>query len=155
MSQELEQFLSAANKAGYASGKEDRWQKEEDSSTTISFEQGDWRMHDNFFGGEPYAGREIVFFKEKPYWILLYWGQVDKTRDSDPIYAFLRNALSQPTEDLPPIRGPESFGTEELNYRNSLEGTIHQFSGSERIYKYGTVIYHAHYIGGLVDQRSE
>ena len=29
---------------------------------TIPYEKGDWKSHDNFFGGEPYGGRIIVFY---------------------------------------------------------------------------------------------
>ena len=55
----LIQFLVDSNKAGYAGGEEKKWVKESDSSTTIPFEKGQWRSHDNFFGGEPYGGRTI------------------------------------------------------------------------------------------------
>lgn len=59
----LRQFLIDSNKAGYAGGEEKKWIKESDGSTTIPFEKEDFRSHDNFFGGEPYGGRIIVFIK--------------------------------------------------------------------------------------------
>ena len=48
---ELREFLVASNKAGYAGGEEKKWIKEPDGSTTIPYEKGDWKSHDNFFGG--------------------------------------------------------------------------------------------------------
>lgn len=58
----LRQFLLDSNAAGYAGGESKKWVKESDQSTTIPFEQGPWKSHDNFFGGEPYGGRTIVFY---------------------------------------------------------------------------------------------
>lgn len=36
-----------------------------DNSRTIEYENGDWRYHDKYFGGEPYGGREIVHYRGK------------------------------------------------------------------------------------------
>lgn len=52
---QLKQFLIASNRAGYANGKEKKWIKEPDDSTTIPYKKGLWKSHDNFFGGEPYG----------------------------------------------------------------------------------------------------
>ena len=68
----LIKFLIESNKAGYASGQEKQWIKELDGSTTIPFKKGEWHSQDNFFGGEPYGGRIVVFYKNKPYWIMVY-----------------------------------------------------------------------------------
>ena len=57
----LKQFLIYSNKAGYSGGKEKSWIKESDGSTSIMAKKGYWKSHDNFFGGEPYGGRTIVF----------------------------------------------------------------------------------------------
>ena len=69
--QTLRRFILQANKLGYASGKEKQWIKEKNRSTTILFNQGPWRMNDNFFGGEPYGGRIIISYENKPYWIMV------------------------------------------------------------------------------------
>lgn len=71
---DLQQFLLEANKSGYAGGKVKQWIKEKDGSTTILFEKNEWKSHDNFFGGEPYGGRTIVFYKDKPFWMMVYYG---------------------------------------------------------------------------------
>ncbi len=49
-------FLVKAKKAIYASGDENTKIKESDKSTTLIFEEGDFKYHDNYFGGEPYGG---------------------------------------------------------------------------------------------------
>ena len=87
---ELKEFLIASNKAGYAGGEEKKWIKEPDGSTTIPYEKGDWKSHDNFFGGEPYGGRIVVFNKNLPVWMMVYYGWVAEGNESNPIYGVIR-----------------------------------------------------------------
>ena len=72
----FKKFLIDSNKVGYAGGEEKKWIKEADGSTTIPFEKGEWKSHDNFFGGEPYGGRTIVFYRGEHYWLMVYYGRV-------------------------------------------------------------------------------
>jgi len=104
----LRQFLVDSNNAGYAGDEEKKWIKEPDGSTTIPFEKGQWRSHDNFFGGEPYGGRTIVFYEGKPYWMMVYYGWVGEGIQTDPVYGILKGALKQMPEDFP-FRGPKEF----------------------------------------------
>lgn len=148
----LRQFLIDSNNAGYAGGEEKKWIKEPDGSTTIPFEKGSWRSHDNFFGGEPYGGRTIVFYEGKPYWMMVYYGWVEEGIETNPVYGVLRNALKQMPEDYP-YRGPKEYREGEFIYTNSWNGEVDRFSGEERIAKGDKLIYKANYIGGLVDQK--
>lgn len=148
----LKQFLVDSNKAGYASGKEKKWIKESDNSTTIPFEKGSWKSHDNFFGGEPYGGRTTVFYEGKPYWIMVYYGWVKKGVETNSVYGILRNALIRMPKNHP-LRGPKKYKEGEFVYSNSWEGEVDKFSGEEQIIQGKKQIYKASYIGGLVDQR--
>ncbi len=150
--QALKQFLIDCNNAGYAGGKEKEWIKEEDLSTTIPFKQGIWKSHDNFFGGEPYGGRTVVFFKNKPVWMMVYYGWVEEGVEVDPIYTVLRNALQKMPADYP-YRGPKKYEEGNYTYTNSWDGEVDRFSGSEEIRQNERLIYQASYMGGLVDQR--
>ena len=149
----LQKFLIDSNKAGYAGGEERKWIKEPDGSTTISHQQGEWRSHDNFFGGEPYGGRVVVFYREKPVWMMVYYGWVDAGVETNPIYAILRAALMQMPEEYP-FRGPREYQEGEYRYTNSWEGDVGRFSGEEKIMQGEKLIYKANYLGGLVDQRT-
>lgn len=150
----LQKFLISSNKAGYASGKEKAWTKEKDFSTTISYQEGDFKMHDNFFGGEPYGGRMVVFYKNKPVWMMVYYGWVEKiVKDPNIVYGILRSALKQMPNSAP-FRGPKIFKDKELVYENKWNGEIERFSGEEKISKAGKQLYFAQYAGGLVDQRT-
>lgn len=150
--EQLRQFLVDFNNAGYAGGEEKKWIKEPDGSTTIPFEKGSWRSHDNFFGGEPYGGRTVVFYEGKPYWMMVYYGWVEEGIETDPVYGILRSALKQMPEDYP-FRGPKEFKDGEYTYSNSWEGEVDRFAGEEQIMQGDKLIYKANYIGGLVDQR--
>ena len=149
----LRQFLVESNKAGYAGGDEKEWRKEEDGSTTISYERDGWRLHDNFFGGEPYGGRIIVFCDARPVWLMVYYGWVTEDRDANLVYGVLRKALMQMPKEYP-LRGPKECSYGEFTYTNSWHGDIDRFSGEEQIKQRDEIVYGASYLGGVVDQRS-
>jgi hypothetical protein len=151
----LKKFLIKTGKAGYGSGNYKSWIKEKDGSTTIPFKSGDWRMHDNFFGGEPWGGREVVFFKEKPVLIMVMYGAVDPSINSfEKVYAFLQKALRNQPGDLP-LRGPKFFQEGDFVYKNKTKGDLTNFIGEEVILKNNKQIYKTNYAGGWVDQRKE
>jgi len=148
----FKKFLIDSNKVGYAGGEEKKWIKEADGSTTIPFEKGEWKSHDNFFGGEPYGGRTIVFYRGEPYWLMVYYGRVGDKVETDSVYGILRNALKQMPEDYP-FRGPKEYKEKEFIYKNNWQGEVDKFSGEERIFQNGKPVYKANYVGGLVDQK--
>jgi len=148
----LRQFLINSNKAGYAGGEEKKWIKEPDGSTTIPFERGEWRLHDNFFGGEPYGGRTIIFYKGNPAWIMVYYGWVAEGVGTESVYRVLRNALMRMPEDYP-FRGPKEYEEGDYVYTNFWEGELERFSGEEKITQGDRLVYKASYIGGFVNQR--
>jgi hypothetical protein len=148
----LRGFLLDCNAASYAGGDEKQWLKEPDGSTTIPFERGGWRSHDNFFGGEPYGGRTVVFDGEKPVWLMVYYGWVANELEANLVYGVLRRALMQMPEDAP-FRGPAQYREGEFVYMNAWTGDVGRFGGEEQIMQGDQLVYQASYSGGLVDQR--
>jgi len=149
----LLKFLVDASRRGYAAGGGAVRVREADHSMTIVHEQGDWKFHDNYFGGEPYGGREVVFFRDQPVWMAIYFGWVeDRSAGIDTIYAFLQRALLQVPAGFP-VRGPAEFHDGAFIYRNAYQGGITNFSGEETIHQGERFLYKARYAGGLVDQR--
>ena len=149
---ELRRFLVKAKQSTYASGNEAIKIKEKDGSTTLVFEDGDFKYHDNYFGGEPYGGREVAFYQGVPVYMMVYYGFVAKdARDINNVYSVLQKALSLIPEDHP-YRGPIEFKEGDYQYNNEYRGEIDSFSGQEFIEYNGKIIYEARYIGGLVDQ---
>ena len=149
--EELKSFILEASRATYASGDESIKEKQADGSTTIRYENGPYRFHDNYFGGEPYGGREVVFLKDKPIWMMVYYGLVHGGSKAKEFYPFLMASLSHATLEMP-FRGPETYVKDSLSYENKLDGTAGQFSGIEKIYQDNRCVYEASYIGGLVDR---
>jgi hypothetical protein len=152
----LRQYLLRAAAHGYADKESERsWTKERDGSTTITHADAPWRLHDNFFGGEPYGGREVVFFEERPFWMMVYYGSVDPTtQDFQAVYAFLQDALRSPDEFLP-VRGPHALESGDNLYEAEWEGKLTAFQGLETIRYDGQQVYRAVFAGGLVDVRRE
>lgn len=151
---ELCKFLVKAKKATYAAGESAKKTVAGDKSTTLVFENGDWRYHDNYFGGEPYGGREAVFYQNQPVYIMVYYGRVNESvTDINTVYKVLQGALLLIPEDKP-FRGPKKFTQDGWEYTNVFEGEIDNFFGEEVIIDSdGQKIYQAKYMGGLVDQR--
>lgn len=152
--QQLTQFLIDSSNAGYAGGKEKQWIKEKDGSTTIPFEKEDWKSHDNFFGGEPYGGRVVVFYKNKPIWMMVYYGWVKDGVETGPVYHILQGALKLMPEEAP-FRGPKEHQQNKMVYKNTWQGDVERFSGEEIISSEGKITYQANYMGGWVDQRKD
>lgn len=151
----LKKFLKESGKADYASGDSKNWVKEKNGSTTIFYKSGNWTSHDNFFGGEPYGGRTVVHYNEKPVWMFIYYGRVEPdVTDIKKVYDFLKSALNAELENKI-FRGPKSFVKGEFKYANSWEGGLEEFFGEEKIYREEKIIYFAKYMGGLVDQRKD
>lgn len=149
---ELCKFLVKAKKSTYASGETAKKIIESDKSTTLIFEDGDFKYHDNYFGGEPYGGREVVFYQGAPVYMMVYYGFVAKdASDINSVYGILQKALSLIPEDYP-YRGPLEFAEGDYKYSNEYSGEVDNFSGREFIEHNGKTIYEASYIGGLVDQ---
>jgi hypothetical protein len=151
----LKQFLVKAKITTWASGNTDLFTKEKDQSTSLTYTDGDYTYHDNFFGGEPYGGREVVFYQNKPIYIMIYYGKFDESvKDLPSMYKILQKALSQIPKEFP-YRGPEILKADEFKYTNKWQGRIDDFSGTEKIFENDKQIYQAQYIGGLVDQRPD
>ncbi len=151
-SQELKQFIVDSISSSYAMGEKAVKVKEKDGSTTITFTKGRYTLHDNYFGGEPYGGREVVFLDGIPLWMMVYYGAVHGEVEVKLVYAFLMKALLKTPADFP-FRGPALFEEGEWRYENTWNGDEKNFSGAEKIFVHNSCVYDASYMGGLVDKK--
>jgi len=152
--QNLKEFIVEANGKGYASG-EKTTINETDGSKTIIYEKGEWKMMDNYVGGEPYAGMTKIFFQNEIVWSMVYYGTVEKEiNDFGEIYEFLKKSLLKMPNDYP-FRGPKEFVDGEWRYTNEWMGKVEQFSGEEKIYLNEKQVFGTRYLGGLVDEKKE
>lgn len=152
----IREFVLKAGQSTYASGDQSIKQPQPDKSTTITFTDADYsemRFHDNYFGGEPYGGREVVFVEGKPVWMMVYYGWVNKDQNADEVYDVLMAALRLSTIDMP-YRGPSLYEQNDWRYVNEVNGTFERFDGREQIFNGDNLVYEARYMGGLVDQET-
>lgn len=149
--EEINKFLLKADR-GHAD-RTAELKPQANGSRTILFSDGDFSMEDNFFGGEPYGGQQVIFYKKEPVWICVYYGRVlDTELPADKVYDFLREALRHPNKEQP-LRGPASYKNSGLEYQNKLEGDTASYLGREVIFENGKEIFWTQYVGGWVDQR--
>ena len=150
--EDLKKFLIKAKSRGYASDGESSANVEEDSSKSSRFSEDTFSFHDNWFGGEPFGGREVVWKEKKPFWMMVYYGH--DTGKAEGLIPFLMKCLSKLPSEMP-LRGPREFSEGDFQYFNSWHGVIEEFYGEEKIFYLGEEVYSARYAGGLVDQRKD
>jgi hypothetical protein len=144
--QELEEFITKAKKATYASKGEG--QTEADGSKTLQFKDGEFTYRDKYFGSYGFGGEEVVWFKEKPVWVMNYYGRIEKRIiDPETIFVFLRRALLK-IHPKRPFRGPNHYEEADFEYTNSNIGDITRFIGTEQIAYKGETVYKLEYHGG-------
>ena len=147
---QLSKFLVKAKINTYASFGETGKEILVDGSKEFSFEEGEFRYRDRYFGSGSFIGEEIVFQNGKAIWGMNYYGgDVSNIIPSEKIYDFLKEALKKVTEDKP-FRGPDNFRKDDFEYINKPEGIVKQFSGQENILYKGELVHKVNYHGGLI-----
>ncbi|HKP51825.1 MAG TPA: DUF5680 domain-containing protein [Chloroflexia bacterium] len=106
-----------------------------------------------YCGYERFSGQETVHYNNKPIWGMGYaGGLVDHYMwDLQPqwIYAVLRSALGQVSEELP-FRGPLKYEYYGFEYINHPLGHLGEFLGEETIKYRQALVYHLWYVGGFI-----
>lgn len=153
-SAEFSQFLDFVAKHGYADPNA-KISRPADDSHDLVIERDGFKFHDNWFGGEPFGGREVVSQDGKVFWMMTYFGAlVDKLADVGETYGIgLKEAMRQPADELP-VRGPKQFKASN-GYAYSFEwaGDLERFTGVEKIAnENGKLLYVCEVSGGLIDQ---
>lgn len=144
----LQEFLVKAKKSTYANGKAARVESSRPCSKDYHYQETDGKdtfvYHDTYFGGFNFIGGEVVYKNDKPIWGMNYYGiSLDDNEYNDAIKNALRPALCLVGEDCKvlPLRGPKKFINNEYKYTFTCKGTLQNFSGEEKIYKKGKLIY--------------
>lgn len=119
----------------------------------LRYERGLYTYSNIYCGFERFSGQETVHYNNKPIWGMGYsGGLVDHYMwDLQPqwIYAVLRSALAQVSEELP-FRGPLKYEYYGFEYLNHPLGHLGEFLGEETIKYRQALVYHLWYVGGFV-----
>ncbi len=154
--QELSCFLVKAKRQTYAAdGKELPPQRP--GFRELLFQEGQWEYRDSYCGFYYAPGQEVVRFAGEPVWTMAYSGGMLPKHHGNyefakEAYTFLKNALSNVTASRP-FRGPSRLQDGDWRYADSNVGDVKQFSGRERIYCKGKLVYEQHYCGGMIVQK--
>ncbi|MGE5508439.1 MAG: DUF5680 domain-containing protein [Chitinophagales bacterium] len=148
--EQLRQFIVAANKATYA-GDGPRCASLLPGSRQLEFSDGEYLYRDVYFGSDRFQGQSVVYFRGRPVWGMVYSGGVtaDHLSPEAEVYAFLKKALARVPPDEP-FRGPRHFSEGDWVYENAPSGTSDRFAGREEIRYGGESVYRLHYAGGLI-----
>ncbi len=120
----------------------------------FEFIQGDFNYRDSQTGFYKLAGQEVVRFREKPFWVMSYQGRMaDKYEGSleftGKTIVFLKEALTK-IQLQKPMRGPDNYRKDDFEYRNSVEGNVARFRGTDRVLYKGEEVFTGDYTGGLI-----
>jgi hypothetical protein len=119
----------------------------------LQYDRGLFAYRNIFFGFERFSGQETVHYDGRPIWGMGYSGGLINHYmwDLQPqwIYAVMRAALAQVTEDLP-FRGPLNYEYYGFEYSNHPLGHLAEFLGEETIKYRGSLVYHLWYVGGFI-----
>ncbi len=150
---ELSKFLVKAKIATYASVGETNERVLEDGAKELTFEDGNLKYRDRYYGFNPFIGEEVVFENGKIVWSMNYYGKiVSNIVSAKQIYEFLKIAMQQVKEDRP-FRGPNNFKSGDFEYIDKSTGDVNGFSGNEKILFKGQEIYKLIYHGGIVKNK--
>lgn len=143
---------------GYNSG-QTRLERAADGRRISVIENEQFKLTDEFDGGNPYCGIARLARKSDNHviWNSYYHGWLTREAASNgyavaDVFNFLREALQKPDQTTIG-RGPREFKSAEFTYANKPEfGDFACYYGYETIHNAdGVLLYYGRYGGGLVD----
>lgn len=144
----LIEFLLQAKKSTYAGAEGDSKRVLSDGSKEFVFTADKYYYRDRYFGSNPFAGEEVVFYNDEAIWVMNYRGCIlDKTINDKEVYSFLKQALMNVPEAAP-FRGPSEFALGDYKYVSEVQGDINSLVGAEKIYLKNNEIYELYFHGG-------
>ncbi len=146
---EIEDFLVEAKRRIYGLKVTEPKQLDDGSRENV-IEIEDYTYRDRYFGGDPFVGEEIVYWKGKPIWSMNYYGKTT-ARDPDEVLSFLVKALAL-VEKKKPYRGPEKLEEPPWLYHFMSRGGINSFWGEEEILYEGVRVYWLRFHGGEIGE---
>ncbi len=150
---EFTEFLVEAKRKALPSGEAEAMRAAMPGAILLEYKQGLYSYKNLYFGFERFSGQETVHYKGKAIWGMSYSGGLMPhfMWDLQPqwIYAVLRAALSQVSEEMP-FRGPAGYEYFGFEYTNHPLGTMAEFIGEEVIKYREALVYHLWYVGGFI-----
>ena len=147
-------FLVRAKRATYAGQGDDATVDPLlQDSKQLEYRDAEFFYRDIYFGMWRFSGQEVVYVADRAAWSMSYAGGLCAgvaRAAARPIYAFLRQALTDVPERLP-LRGPALYEREAMRYTTRCDGALEQFHGVEEIHRDGECLYRLQFCGGCVE----
>ena len=122
-------------------------------SMQLQYSKDAYAYKNVYCGFERFSGQETVHFDGRAVWGMGYTGGLVNhfmwNLQPQWIYAVLRSALSQVSEEIP-FRGPLKYEYYGFEYMNHPLGHLAEFLGEETIKYRGSLVYHLWYVGGFI-----
>lgn len=149
MNEEIKKFIIEAKSKTYANP-DSKPNILPDNRKQFVVENGKYKYLDTYAGSNLFSGEEIIYYQDKPIWIMNYYGLVlDSNISSENIYTFLKKCLSNTPNDFP-VRGPQFFEDGDFKYELKITGNLEYFHGKEYIYLNDREIYKLILHGGII-----
>ena len=138
--QDLEAFIIKAKANTYVG-----------QSANLTFQEGQWRYRDTYFGGTDFLGQEVVWHDDIPVWAMNYYGRVlrndliDGARAGKVIRVSLTKLYAQGR-----FLGRFENDADGYRYVDGDHGHIESFTGVEHIFASEVEAYRLDYHGGMI-----
>jgi hypothetical protein len=122
-------------------------------SHDLQFHQGGLSYLDSYFGGTDFLGQEVVYFEDRPVWVMNYYGRVLEPALISAVEAgrIIQESLSKMYQEGRFLGGFQ-HSTQSGTYTDTSEGDVSSFRGHEWIVRQGVRVYELFYHGGLVKE---
>lgn len=118
----------------------------------LSWQEGDWRYLDSYFGGTDFIGQEVLWHLGQPVWAMNYYGYIlrpdliDAQRAGHTIKAALSSLYQEERRFLGGFQWEGPHGV----YADTNTGDATHFAGRETIHVGAEIAYALDYAGGLI-----
>ncbi len=147
---ELEAFIVLAKSQTYVG--DGRFSEScRSGSHDVAYDKDGWSYLDSYFGGTDFIGQEVVWESNIPVWVMNYYGRVllPQVINAEHAGKIIKESLSELyTEGR--FLGGFRKEIENACYVDSSEGSVSEFSGTEKIIIGDLTAYRLDYHGGLV-----
>lgn len=142
----LTEFICQARKNTYAVNQPFVDNPRLQGSVQQEFQKTEYYYCNIFFeGNAKIIGQEIVYFAQKPVWMMNYLGDVPGKAEDN----FLKEALLSLSEECRFGKACE-YKKREFIYQDTGKGTLEEFFGQEQITQRDKIIYTLHYQAGMI-----
>ena len=146
-------FLVEAKRSAQPATNMTTMREELPGSMQLQYTRGLYTYKNIYCGFERFSGQETVHHDGRAVWGMGYTGGLINhfmwNLQPQWIYAVLRSALSQVSEELP-FRGPLRYEYYGFEYINHPLGHLAEFLGEETIRYRSALVYHLWYVGGFI-----